>query len=127
MDPNYGATGVRFPTQGKVWAVNLPDNTPVVINLKELGMSGRWMTLRTTGNAAAYFFRAEGSTETPDLTARDTFDDNGILKGDKSAKVCEELAADAESEPGFVAEDAPVLVVVSSGGGVLRLKDAQVQ
>ena len=127
-DPNYGATGVRFPTHGKVWAIDLADGTPKIIDCAALGLAGRWITIRQTGNenGVAYFFRATGSTAVPNLETRDTFKADGTLQGDKS-DAGELLADGAESEPGFVDPDFPILVLVSTGSAaVLRLKDAQV-
>ena len=129
MDPNYGATGVRFATDGKTFAISLEDGVAKIVDMAELGLADRWITLSQAGNAdgVAYFFRSRESSNEPNLDARDTIDDEGKLVGVKAAS-CEALGDGDPPEPGFVPAAFPILVLVSTGStAVVRFKDAQIQ
>lgn len=129
-DPNYGAARVRFPTKGRIFAVDLVADTLTRIDFEELGYVGRWVELAAVGNDVEFYWVSQNdkaSPGTPDSTARDTLDATSGKITTKDPLVAEQLANGADPEAGFVSADAPVLVVYSVGvAAVLRFKDVQV-
>ena len=120
-----------FAVRGRVRRVTVPAAPgQLVIDMAAIGMAGRHVRMRVTGNPGAYFFvpRSNDPTPTyptPDSTALATFNGGGVQTANPPDQATALAAGDVARR--YVSPKTPILVMNGVGGAAqLELEDATI-